>query len=139
MQPPQDWSKDTSARRQSPKKSAGPLLAARRALRVCGQERPHELTPRLPCPCIDRLARTGGTRRPRNHAAHRDDGLRYPASDWNAEQWLRGHALPRLSDLRGAGAVGSDKLSLARRLAAGPCGKMGAGQGRQEDLDLSPA
>ena len=38
-----------------------------------------------------------------------------PTDDRHAEQRLRGHALPRLPDLRGAGAVGPDQDRPARR------------------------
>ena len=53
------------------------------------------------------LARDG--RGPGRHPAHRDDRVRHPDDHGQAEQRLRGHALPRLPGLRGARAVGPDR------------------------------
>ena len=84
------------------------------------------------------LARDGDGPR-RRHAARRHDRLRHPHDHGHAEQWLRGHALPRLPDLRGPHAVGPDPLGHAGRPPARARGEVGAGQGGPDQVDLLAA
>src|SRR6478735_4172740 len=68
--------------------------------------------------------------------ADRYDRLRHSDDHRDAEQRFRGHALPRLSDLRGIGFMGSEPFGSAGNIARGSRRALGAGSRRQKDLDL---